>query len=362
MRIVNLWSGLAVLTLCCTVSAVAEDEYVAAKLLEKTPLEYPGSAKARRLEGWAYYSYVVGIDGKVDKVTIHDSSGIDVLDQELVRSLRSRVYEPATLNGLPVEEYHGVLPFTFKLIGAPRGAQRGFTRKYKQALTDIAEGDLDEARIKISDLEAVKQRGLYEELYLQVLLAEFNKATGDTDRERVHLSRVMDFYDDGADKGEQLVPPEFFLKYLARSYQLEVQRMMLGEAFGSADWMKNIDPDSELTRKVTAHAESLAAQIEGREFWMKGELLQPVYGGDVGMWQARLIRKEIELKSVVGRLDKILLVCERGRRRLPNDAAEIGWIIPDSWGTCDLGIWGEIGASLVVAELPAGSLAPGLAQ
>ena len=353
-----LRTGLVLFVFFVVGTASAEDEYVAAKLLEHTPMEYPGSAKARRLEGWAYYSWVVGKDGRVQEVTIHDSSGIDVFDQEIMQSVKSRVYEPAMLNGFPVEERHGVTHMTFKLIGAPRGAQRSFTRIYKQAQKDINAGDLAAAQEKITELEAVKFRGLYEELYLQTLLVEYYRATGETTREKAHLDRVMDFYDDGKEKGMQLVEPEFFLKHLARFYQLEVQDMMLGEAFGSVDRMKKIDPDSELTRRVAAHAESVAAKVAGREFWMNGELLPPIYGGDVGRWDARLIGKEIELKEVNGRLDNIWLTCEGGRRKLPLSTVGQGWIIPRGWGDCDLWVFGEVGATVVIAELPSGTLAP----
>jgi hypothetical protein len=245
------------------------------------------------------------------------------------------------------------------LIGLPRGAQRGYTKLFKKAKKNIALGKLDKAREQITELEAFQQRGLYEELYLQTLLVDFCRATGDAEKESAHLSRVMDFYDDGKEKDLQLVEPTFFLDYLARSYQLEVKDMELGEAFGSVDWMNEIDPDAELTRRVAAHAESVAAKVEGREFWMKGTLLQPLYGGDVGVWNPRLLRKEIELKEVVGRIDKIGLACEHGSRALPVQMKGRGWIIPDGWGKCDLWIYGEIGATVVIAELPTGTLAPG---
>ena len=51
----------------------------------------------------------------------------------MLKHIRSRIYQPATLNGEPVEENRGVQRMTFYLTNLPRAAGKHFYRRYKKS-------------------------------------------------------------------------------------------------------------------------------------------------------------------------------------------------------------------------------------
>lgn len=343
--------------LACFDSAAASDEYTFAKLVERQPLMYPRDAQAKRWEGWAYYSYTVGTDGLVRDVRILDSNGLDKLNAALVKNIESGIFEPATYNGIPVEERSKLGRATFLLTGAPRGAGKYFITRFRKLEEALARGEMDDAWALIEELESKDGRSLYEELYLQTKYVEYYSLAGDKDREYLHVSRVLDFYAAEGSK-DYIVEPGFFTDFLVRAYQYEIAAMMLGDAFGSAQWLNEVNPDSEVNRQIQAHAETVRKSVENKEFWTTGKLVVPIYGGDISTWDTRLLRREIELRDVAGQIDAVDIYCEHGIKRLSYTPGQ-GWIIPQSWGDCDLVVTGRSGATLLVAEMPDGTLASG---
>lgn len=341
---------LAINSLLLVSSSIAEDNYQFAELLEEEPVTYHQTARRQNLEGWAYFSYTIDTDGKVSRAQILDSNGVDSLDAKLLKNLESKVYKPASFNGITVEERQYPARFIFLLEGLPRGAEKNFVRKYKRATSLIASGELSEAATMIESLKNTPTRSLYEELYLQTILTAYTRQLGDTDQEYLHIKRVIDLL---AVEGNQfqIAEPDFFIPHLARAYQIEVAAMRLGDAFRTASRMNYIAPENEITQRVLAHAESVNEKIDGEEFWIQGKLVTPLYGGDTGTWNAELLRREFELKNISGELQSVEADCRRGRKKLSVvDAPR--WSLPESWGACTLRVEGIAGSTFVVVQLP----------
>jgi TonB family protein len=334
---------------------MASDEYTFAKLVERQPFKYPRVARVKGWEGWAYYSYEIGTDGLVHNITILDSNGLDQLNNALIDHVESGIYEPATYNGVPVTEKGKLGRAVFQLTNKPRGAGSYFLPRYKKLVKALGKNDLESSWELIQELESKVGLSLYEELYLQARYVNYYTLTGDKDREYLHALRVLDFYAEEGSK-DYIVEPEFFTEYLVRAYQYEIGATMLGDAFGTAELLDELAAGSEVNDNIQAHAQTVRKSVENKEFWMNGKLVPPIYGGELSIWEARLSRREVELKNVTGDIDAIDLHCERGIRRLTYTPGE-GWIIPKSWGACDLTVTGRSGATFVVAEMPEGTLA-----
>ena len=251
----------ALLVVFHSVNVMASDEYTFAKLIERQPLKYPPDAAAMGWEGWAYYSFVISADGRVQDFKILDSNGLDKLNSALKKSIESSIYDPATYDGIPVSERSRVGRATFMLSNKPRGAGRHFLPRYRKLVKALESGEVENAWTLIQELESKEGRSLYEELYLQAQYVTYYALTGDKDREYLHALRVLDFYAE-EDSKNYMVEPEFFTQYLVRIYQYEIAAMMLGDAFGSAEWLSNIAAGSEINDKIQAHTRKVRKSVE----------------------------------------------------------------------------------------------------
>lgn len=335
-------------------SAVAEYEYAFPKLISSDELKYPMAARRRSLEGWAYYSYLVGADGRVSDIRILDSNGIKMLNDKLIRSVESRVYEPATLGGKAIEHAVEASRATFLMSDKPRAASRKYYRRYHQAQSAIVEGKLDDAKALLQQLSQIKERNLYEELYLQSAYVAYFNSTGEAERAYAHTERVLDFYSEGSRK-KRLVEEDYFVPFLANAYRYELSKMMIGDALGSASFLSRIAPENVTSMKIIKHAEQLAKKIKTKQHSMTQALTPPIYGGSQGRISLELLKSELEFSDVTGVIDTIYLRCERGMKVLRN-STEVIWLIPLSWGACSLTIYGEVGATFRLTEFPSGTL------
>jgi TonB family protein len=64
---------------------------------------YPQPEADAGVEGWVVVSYVVKPDGTVGETIIEDSSGRKTFEKETLKSMKDWRYEPATMNGEPIE-------------------------------------------------------------------------------------------------------------------------------------------------------------------------------------------------------------------------------------------------------------------
>ncbi len=338
-------------------TAFAADDYVFAKLVTRDAIEYPNIARVHNNDGWAYYTFNIGTDGRAHDFSILESNGLTSLNEALRESIESSVYEPARYNGVAVTEQSLVGRAVFMLEGKPGAARKPFMRNYRKIQSALQDGELDAAWLQLEELSAKTGLSLYEELYRQSLYVMYYGLTGDKDREYLHATRVLDFYAEEGDKS-LLEEADYFVPFLVLVYQYEMAAMMLGHASLSAQWLEQMAPGTDLAAEMRAHSERVSARVENQEFWTRGKLLTPIYGGDRSTWTTRLLRREIELRDVSGQIEDVLLYCERGVKRLSYTVGQ-GWIVPASWGHCNLYVTGVSGATFVIAELVDGTLAPG---
>ena len=100
-------------------TAFAADDYVFAKLVTRDAIEYPNIARVHNNDGWAYYTFNIGTDGRAHDFSILESNGLTSLNEALRESIESSVYEPARYNGVAVTEQSLVGRAVFMLEGKP---------------------------------------------------------------------------------------------------------------------------------------------------------------------------------------------------------------------------------------------------
>lgn len=85
-----------------------------AKIKKDYKPTYPEEAREKGWEGVVRLEAVISKDGRVGKVTVMQSSGYQLLDDEAIRAVKKRRYQPAVQNGKPIESIRQI-PIRFKL-------------------------------------------------------------------------------------------------------------------------------------------------------------------------------------------------------------------------------------------------------
>lgn len=78
------------------------------------PFKYPVSARMKHQEGVVRLRILVGTDGRVEEVSLAQSSGFDSLDKSAMDAIRRWRFVPPTRDGVAVEGI-GIFPATFTL-------------------------------------------------------------------------------------------------------------------------------------------------------------------------------------------------------------------------------------------------------
>ncbi|MEJ2691286.1 MAG: energy transducer TonB, partial [Deltaproteobacteria bacterium] len=76
--------------------------------------EYPPMARRRGYSGTVMLKVLVDAQGQVAGLTVEQSSGHHILDEEALKSVRQWLFSPATEDGTPVSMWVSV-PITFQL-------------------------------------------------------------------------------------------------------------------------------------------------------------------------------------------------------------------------------------------------------
>jgi len=82
------------------------------QVVENPAPVYPSDLLAARVEGRVVLRVVVSAAGRVERLSIHQSSGRDAFDRAAMAAVRGWRFKPALLNGTPVE-YQVAVPVRF---------------------------------------------------------------------------------------------------------------------------------------------------------------------------------------------------------------------------------------------------------
>jgi TonB family protein len=83
-----------------------EGNVKAPKIVNKVQPEYPASAREAKIEGTVVVNTVIDEQGRVRNPTVAESSGNADLDRSAVDTVAQWTFQPATLDGKPVEVYY----------------------------------------------------------------------------------------------------------------------------------------------------------------------------------------------------------------------------------------------------------------
>jgi TonB family protein len=318
-----------------------------ARPLRKVKPHYPEEEAQRGIEGWVQVSFVIQPDGTVGETLIEDSSGRRAFEKETIRAIGKWAYEPATMNGEPIEQCHTQVLMMFKMDESSKkrsGAKQRFRRHYAKTIQLLEEGKLDEARSAIDEMKENHVTNLYERSRLWILRSMLQEKEGDDLGQLESLQRAVS-------GGGQYVEPKVYLTVMLKIFSLQAQFQHYADALKTLETVEELDLDDDVTTKLRQIAKGIeelktsdrAVAIEGEI----GEAQEEHHGA--GMWWHTLLRRTAGIEAVSGSLERVELRCDWRRVKAKPEKGR-AWRIPPDWGDCSIYVFGEPGSTFQLLE------------
>jgi TonB family protein len=328
------------------------EQGTSAKALKRATPVYPKDLERAGYEGWVVVTFVVKTDGSVGDVLIEDSSSA-AFEQSTLDAVSRWRYEPATLDGTPVEQAYTSVRLLFRLEGGRPGGRSSFVRKFRELAEQIEEGDVDAAERKVAELSRSEALSLSERSYAALLEAGVQRRKGRIDRERRSLQRAVI-------QNGQFLERDAYANALSQLFLLELKQGDLGAALGSyARLSKLRTPPPELAA-LEKRARDAIAGSEPLGTGGRVALREEIETGEAPrIWSHGLLRRELSFRDVEGTLEAVEFRCSRHRARDEVITPDKGWRVPESWGRCSVLVFGSPGTTFMLVEhAPEPSSAP----
>ncbi len=302
-------------------------------------------------EAWMVYTYQINERGVVVNAEIHSSNGVEAVEQEVLKQVKGLTFTPAINNGEAVRVEADPVVFTW-VIDQPREMSAEFSKTYKAAQTFVGMERFDEAFDELAKLKSHRGRNVYEEVKFQTLAATLADRWDDEAAELQHLSRVIELQTlaDYKRFEHPYVAPADYALLLERVLILQLDRMMLADAYDTLGKINDLDAKSEIALRASNRFNSVAARFDAiPDVTIEGELL-PMYRSGPGTWIVGLSRTKFSVSDVKGSIDAVFLSCNRGEIRL-NYPSSIPWNSPRGWKDCKIDVSGKVGSRLKIHQL-----------
>jgi TonB family protein len=342
-------AAIALVALCAP--AVAEDAaprlgtLVDPKPIERKSPSYPMSALQGWKEGWVLVSFCVDTQGAVQNPVIERSSGVPEFERASLRAISQWKYEPARLDGLPVEQCQASVRLSFSMSGMPMGARPVFVRKWREASALIAQAKLAEAKVILDDLTPQNN---YEGGRIALARSRIAQNTGDEQEQLAQLRAAM--------RQPQALEKDLLVNVERQVFALEVRNREWAAAYASYQALAK--REDVLTPNERATGEKLDAMIRGGSVLSTDAKLECRCHRSNGapLWSAQLLRREFGFGESVGAIERFELRC-KGHRFSAAFEVDKAWRVPEAWGACTVYVFGEEGATFELLEYPAAGAA-----
>ncbi len=308
---------------------------------------YPGVELSRGREAWAHITYCIDESGSVQNVSILDSVGNERFDAAAIKTIKNWTYEPALQSGKPVWQSKNNILVTFALSDKPRGAQTKFIRHYKRLGKLIDADELEQADVLFWKVYKTFDLSLYEVSMLWVQRVRYESRINDLYKMHMALIRAT------ASHGEW-IKKKTYRNLLRLTVQTEIELGQFASAKHSFEHLvdlageestavKDLAPAVEAMNQLVASKEVFAipAEVRVRE--------ECAYCDN--SWYFTPTRSDFAIRNVQGKLTTLDMRCEHKRYEAPVSDS-VDWHIPETWGSCQIQIYGDPGTTFDLIMLP----------
>jgi TonB family protein len=324
-----------------------------AKPIERKLRPFPSSEADAGIEGWVEVSYVIKPDGTVGETIIENSSGRKAFERATIRSIKNWRYEPATMNGEPIEQCHTRVRIMFTLEEGPhwnRGAKKSVKNHYKRAQQLLKNGKLDETQTKIDEIATRFTTNHYERSRLSILRSMLQEKQGD-------MKAKLESLQVAAPTDGEFLEPEVYAMVLLNIFDLQIRFQQYADALKTFEKLEQLDIDSETEAKLKQVVDRIdEIRTSDQILAIEGEIgeAREENNGE-GTWFHTLFRHTAGIEAVSGSLERVELRCDWRRVKAKPEKGR-AWRIPPDWGDCSIYVFGEPGSTFQLLEYSPTSL------
>lgn len=346
MLVLSLSGGFHETPLAGEPDAAGPSHGTMAKPVRRHAPDYPRYELHRGRAGWVKLSFVVTEEGRVVDPIVEDSSGSSRFEEAALKVVRKWRYEPATIEGQPVQQCQTETLIRFELEPKAIGAGRKYRRAHRRISRLLETGEIDEAEALIAETEQEDGLNAYEIARLWMLKAIVAGERGDESAQLAALKRTI------ASKGAW-IEDELYPSLLRSVLALKIRLGRYGSALGTyEDYVEATGSDEGLgaLREVVGEIRAAAAG--------PAPLLVEANIGDGAAceecrssWHYRPLRNAFTIADIEGAADELEIRCDW--QRVTDTVREgVQWNIPASWGDCRVIVTGEKGTRFSFYEMP----------
>jgi hypothetical protein len=317
----------------------ARQDSPAPQPLQLAPVALPWSVSAESSpgEGWVKLRYTVRADGRIADVRAVDAMPPGLDPSTAVAAAEAWRFEPAIVDGVPVDWHHNRAVITFRRGEAGHTAWPEYAEAFEAVAGLVAEARFEEARTG-NEVMLTELAFTLEEIALaQMQRAAIEHALGDRHAALTAIRRATE------PEVKALGDEELRLA-LEHRFALELELGRAAEAlqtFERRAALGRIPSREPLARQAAVLRETLAEPetslaIQGRV-------------DDSGRWNHTLHWNTFAVGDVDGNADGLEVACHRRKADLPLEQ-EMEVTIPESWGGCALSVIGRPGTTFTLYE------------
>jgi hypothetical protein len=156
---------VTLIVVLCVLSHTAYSKIISPKIIQNDNRVKEVFTSRAGMEGWAWVSFLVDVDGKPKDIVVLDYSGKERYIKRTINYVKNLTFSPTLFNGvLVISEKNMFLPHTFSGVGYSAGTVTPvFLKKYQKAIDVInSPKDIYKARILIDNLKDDHTKNLEE--------------------------------------------------------------------------------------------------------------------------------------------------------------------------------------------------------
>ena len=295
---------------------------------------YPTGERREGNEGWVVLCFMVDANGKPYEPAVIRSSGSKVFENEALKAVDNLTFEPATLNGHPVDSAYEI-KFKYSLTTPAAGARPGFVRGYQALIQAIKAHDKGAADTALQKLQV---NNLYEDAYFGLATYNYAAHWGDQTQQLAGLERAI-----AGEGSAHYLPKEVFAAALQAQLQLQLQTKDYAGVLITWEKLQRAGIDAETADKIKPVIVQLETlRTDDRQYSVPGKLID-------GTWYLRLFKRHFRVVVSDGHVSDIKLRCDKRYVFFGFDP-QLQYETASQYGKCSLELVGEPGTTFSLIQ------------
>jgi len=312
------------------------DVYQGPKGIDVSLATYPIGERQSGAEGWVIVNFMIDTAGKPYELSVADSTGNAVLEQSALEQVAKWQFEPATLNGKPVDAGDYV-KVEFVLTNLKRGTSFRFGNLYKQAMKAIEAGDRKTADGKLALL---KPYNLSEDAWLGVAQYHYCRKWCTGSQQLTALRRAV-----ADETTPSRLPPAVFVSMLEAEVALELGLQDYAQALRTWETLRaNGLADATRSKWQGAIDEIETLRTNDRAYAVTGDF------GDRSSWFYQLLKRKFQIEVASGAISEIKLRCDQQYVFFHFEPA-LQYAIPGNNQRCSMEMVGQPGTTFRLTQM-----------